>query len=117
MNMRLYMDVNVRAEITRQLRARKVDVLTSEEDGTREFSDSDLLDRATFMGRILFTRDSDLLAEAVTRQRSGAVFLGVIYAHQLRVPIGQCVTDLELIAQAWDRAEWINRVEYLPLKR
>ena len=68
MNIGLYMDVNVRAEITRQLRAREVDVLTSEEDGTREFSDSDLLDRATFLDRVLFTRDSDLLAEAVMRQ-------------------------------------------------
>ena len=43
MNIALYMDVNVRAEITRQLRAREVDVLTSEEDGTREFSDSTYL--------------------------------------------------------------------------
>jgi len=110
------MDVNVRAEITRQLRAREVDVLTSEEDGTREFSDCDLLDRATFLGRLLFTRDADLLAEAAMRQRSGVTFTGVIYAHQLRVRIGQCVADLELIAKSGNRAEWINRVEYLPLK-
>jgi len=116
MNIALYMDVNVRAEITRQLRAREVDVLTSEEDGTREFSDSDLLDRATFLGRLLFTRDADLLAEAAMRQRSGVTFTGVIYAHQLRVRIGQCVADLELIAKSGNRAEWINRVEYLPLK-
>ena len=85
MSIGIYMDVNVRAEITRQLRAREVDVLTSEEDGTREFSDSDLLDRATFLGRVLFTRDADLLVEGVMRQRSGVIFLGVIYAHQLRV--------------------------------
>ena len=109
-------DVNVRAEITRQLRAHEVDVLTSKEDGTREFSDSELLDRATFLGRVLFTRDADLLAEAVVRQRSGATFPGVIYAHQLRVTIGQCVADLELIAKADNPAEWVNRVEYLPLK-
>ena len=116
MNIGLYMDVNVRAEITRQLRARKVDVMTSEEDGTRKFSDSELLDRATFLGRVLFTRDADLLAEAVVRQRSGATFPGVIYAHQLRVTIGQCIADLELIAKAGNPAEWVNRVEYLPLK-
>ena len=116
MSVGLYMDVNVRAEITRQLRARGVDVLASEEDGTREFSDSDLLDRATFLGRLLFTRDSDLLAESVMRQRSGITFSGVIYAHQLRVTIGQCVADLELIAKVGDRAEWVKRVGYLPLK-
>lgn len=116
MNIRLYMDVNVRAEITRRLRARAVDVLTSEEDGTREFSDSDLLDRATFLGRVLFTRDADLLTEAALRQRSGVTFFGVIYAHQLSVTIGQCVADLELIAKARESDELVDRVEYLPLK-
>jgi len=116
MSVPLYMDVNVRSEITRQLRARGVDVLISEEDGTREFSDSDLLDRATSLGRLLFTRDADLLAEAGMRQRSGVTFSGVIYAHQLLVTIGQCVAELELIAKLGHRAEWVNRVEYLPLK-
>ena len=58
MNIALYMDVNVRAEITGQLRARDVDLLTSEKDGTREFSDTALLDRATALGRVLFTRDA-----------------------------------------------------------
>lgn len=110
------MDVNVRAEITRQLRARGVDVLTSEEDGTREFSDSDLLDRATLLGRVLFTRDADLLAEAAIRLRRGVTFNGVIYAHQLHVTIGQSVANLELVAKAGRQAEWINRVEYLPLR-
>ena len=116
MSIPLYLDVNVRAEITRQLRAQGIDVLTSEEDGTREFSDSDLLDRATSLGRVLFTRDGDLLAEGAMRQRSGVTFSGVIYAHQLLVTIGQCVADLELIAKVGNPTEWVNRVDYLPLK-
>jgi len=108
MNVPVYMDVNVRAEITRQLRVREVDVLTSQEDGTREFSDSDLLDRTTFLGRVLFTRDLDLLAEATKRQRSSRSFAGVIYAPQIGVTIGQCVADLELIAKTGDPEECIN---------
>jgi len=110
------MDVNVRAEITRQLRARGTDVLTSQEDGTREFSDSALLDRATRLNRVMFPRDADLLGEATMRQRGGGTFAGVIYAHQIHVTIGQCVADLELIAKVSEPAEWVNRVEYLPLK-
>jgi uncharacterized protein DUF5615 len=110
------MNVNVRSEITRQLRARRIDVLTSQEDGTREFSDSALLDRATSLSRVLFTRDSDLLGESARRQRGGGAFAGVIYAHQRGMTIGQCVADLELLAQASNSAEWLNRIEYLPLK-
>src|SRR5437016_4836526 len=105
MSVLIYMDVNVRAEITRQLRAREVDVLTSQEDGTREFSDSDLLDRATFLGRVLFTRDADLLSEATMRQRRARSFVGVIYAPQIGVTIGQCVADLELILKTEESSE------------
>jgi hypothetical protein len=112
----LFMDVHVHSAITDQLRVRGVDVLTAQEDGSRKLSDPRLLDRASELGRILFTQDADLLVEAVLRQRSGRRFVGVIYAAQTRVTIGECVDDLELIAKAGDPAKWINRVEYLPLR-
>jgi hypothetical protein len=56
-----------------------------------------------------------LLAEAKQRQVEGIAFTGVIYAHQLRITIGRCVQDLELIAEAAEMEELANRVEYLPL--
>jgi predicted nuclease of predicted toxin-antitoxin system len=115
-SVRLYVDVHVRRAITEGLRLRGVDVLTAQEDGAREFDDPDLLDRATALGRVLFTQDDDLLREAKRRQRTGETFAGVIYAHQLNLTIGQCIAGLELIAQASEPAEWINRTEYLPLK-
>jgi hypothetical protein len=60
--------------------------------------------------------DHDLLGEAALRHRTGEHFPGIIYAHQLGVTIGQCVSDLELIAKASDLAEMGNRVEFLPLR-
>ena len=64
---------------------------------------------------VLFTRDDDLLAEATRRQREGIPFDGVVYAHQLRVSIGRCVEDLELIAQAGEPVDLMNQVMFLPL--
>ncbi len=116
MSVRLYMDVHVRRAVTDGLRLRGVDVLTAQEDGIGEFEDSELLDRATVLNRVLFTQDDDFLAEAVRRQRSGEMFAGVIYAHQLDLTVGECIDDLELIAQASNPEEWLNRLEYLPLK-
>src|SRR5207237_8415867 len=81
-----------------------------------ELEDASLLDRATALGRILFTRDDDLLREGALRQKRGESFAGIIYAHQLDVSIGQCVIDLELVAKASDSDEWISSIEYLPLK-
>lgn len=110
------MEVNVPHPITRELRLRGVDVLTAQEDGTGEFEDAKLLARASALGRVLFTQDDDLLREATRRQRSSEYFVGVIFARQTAVSIGQCISDLELIARASEPKEWVNRVEYLPLK-
>ena len=110
------MDVHVPYAITIALRLRGVDVLTAQEDGSRELEDAALLDRATTLGRVMFTRDDDLLREAALRQKRGESFTGIIYAHQLDVSIGQCVIDLELVVKGSDSDEWINRLEYLPLK-
>ncbi len=109
------MDVHVPAAITRGLVLRGVDVLTAQLDGTTRLDDSALLDRATAIKRVLFSQDEDLLAEATKRQRSGQLFGGVIYAHQLGITIGNAINDLEVLAQACTSDEFLNRVEYLPL--
>ena len=62
------------------------------------------------------TQDRDLLEEAARRQRAGERFAGVIYGHQLRVSVGQCIEDLELIAKIGEPHEYSDRVEYLPLR-
>jgi hypothetical protein len=40
--------------------------------------------------------------------------MGIIFAPPVKVSIGQCVSDLTLIALATDPAEWQSRLEYLP---
>jgi len=77
--------------------------------------DSELLDRATALERVLFTRDYNLLQEATKRQRIGIPFYGIIYAHQLKISIGDCIRDLEIIAEAGDPEDLINQAQFLPL--
>jgi hypothetical protein len=108
------MDVHVRRAVTEGLHLRGVDVLTAQEDGAAELSDSQLLDRASILGRILFTQDDDLLEEARMRLSSGVPFVGVAYAHQLNIGVGQCIADLELVAKTTDDADWVSQVVYLP---
>ncbi len=115
MTIALYMDHNVPRAITVGLRLRGVDVISAYEDGASELDDSALLDRAGELGRVLFTRDDDLLAEAANRQKNGIAFGGVVYAHQLRASIGVCIQDLEIIAKAGESEDLINGVQYLPL--
>lgn len=110
-----YMDHHVPHAITLGLRLRGLDVLTAFEDGTSALQDAALLDRAGELGRVLFTRDDDLLAEANSRQRAGIPFHGIVYAHQLRVSIGRCVQDLQIIAEAEGTESLENAIIFLPL--
>ena len=116
MTVKLYMDEHVPSAITDGLRRRGIDVRTVQDDGLLGASDVHLLDRATELGCVMFSRDTDFLQEARRRQQKGIWFCGVVYAHQLRVPIGHCIRDLELLATFFDADELANRVEYLPLK-
>ena len=77
--------------------------------------DEAIVARATELGRVVFTRDEDFLAIASDIQASGRRFSGVIYAHQLRLSIGDCIWELGFIDAASESNEYINRVEYLLL--
>ena len=115
MSIFLYMDEHVHRSITLGLRLRQVDVMTVQEDGRTGSPDLKILDRATEIGRILFTQDDDFLVEAQRHQESGIHFSGIIYAHQLAISIGNCISDLELITQVATLDELANTVRYLPL--
>lgn len=115
MAIKLYMDHNVPRAITNGLRLRGVEVITAFEDGMSELDDPDLLDRAGELGSVLFTMDYDLLHEATKRQRNNLSFSGVIYAHQLRISIGNCIRDLELITKVGVTEDIFNHVLFLPL--
>ena len=115
MSVAFYMDEHIHGAITAGLRSRGVDVLTVQEDAMGGSTDPVVLDRAAALGRVVFSQDDDFLAEGTRRQLAGESFAGVVYAHQAHVPIGRCISDLELIAKASDLADYADRVEYLPL--
>ena len=110
------MDVHVHRAVTTALRLRSIDVLTAQEDGSAELADDVLFERATELGRVLVSQDEDLLREGARWLSEGKDFSGIIYAHQIRITIGQMVDDLEMIARATSQDEWWGRIEYLPLR-
>jgi hypothetical protein len=115
MTIRLYMDHHVPRPITAALRERGVDVLTAYEDSASELPDAALLQRASVLGRVLFSSDDDLLREASLLQRAGATFSGVIYSHQRRLSVGECIEELALLVLAGLPEDVDNRVTFLPL--
>ena len=110
------MDHNVNGHVTSGLRARGIDVLTAFEDGASLWDDESLLERATLLGRLMYTYDDDMLEIAVRWQKAGREFAGVVFAQQISISIGQAINDLELIAAVLDPADVLNQIQFLPLR-
>src|SRR5947209_8662554 len=116
MPLKYYMDVHVPAAITEGLRRRGIDVLTSQEDKTRQVDDDMLLQRATDLDRLLFSQDEDLLQIAHQWQTEGRRFAGLVFAHQQGASIGRCIEDLELIALCCSSQEVADGMLFVPLR-
>lgn len=110
----IYTDVHISNAIIFGLRRRGVTVLTAHEDGRRLMPDAKLLDRATELGYMMYSEDSDFLVIARERIKSGVPFSGVAYAVQNNSPIIKIIDSLELIAKALDPNDLDSRIEYLP---
>ena len=115
MSLRLYFDHHVPRAIAIGVRRRGIDVLTTEADGTADRDDEFLLQRATDLGRVVFTQDRDFLALAAAWQHTRREFTGMVYAHQMRITIGAAIQALVLIASLMHPDDMRNRVEFVPL--
>jgi hypothetical protein len=115
MPLAVYADVHVPAAVTDGLRRRGIDVLTSQQDGTRRAEDVLLLQRSTHLGRLLVTQDEDFLVLAASWQAAGWEFAGLVFAPQDSQRIGRYIEDIELLAACCDSREVVNQVFHLPL--
>lgn len=113
MSLRFYMDVHVPLPISLGLRRRGVDVLTSQEDGTEEFDDEQLLQRASDLNRCVFSHDADFLRIVSEWQASSRKFAGVFYSRQRAMRVGEFIDLLALHSECCTVEEVKNVVIYL----
>src|SRR5690242_17785950 len=99
------MDHHIPRAVTEGVRRRGIDVITAEEDNAARLSDPALLTRAAQLGRALVSQDSDLIAEAILRQRRGEPFAGLIFGSQLSGTVAATIEDLMLIALVFEQHE------------
>jgi hypothetical protein len=111
-----YFDEHVPFPIVQALRRSRVDVLLARDDGHDNTPDPVVLNRATELGRVVFTQDTDFLREAHARINRGSEFAGVIFAPQMAHMNARYARDLELIALAGEPNDFRSRVEYLPFR-
>ncbi|MCI0358907.1 MAG: DUF5615 family PIN-like protein [Planctomycetaceae bacterium] len=112
----LYMDEHVPFAITKGLRDRGVDAMTAQDDHREGDDDSQLLDRATELNRLVVTIDRDFYRITAARQAAARPFCGVILAPET-LSYRQRIDDLEMIASCSELIDWANTLTILPLTR
>lgn len=115
MTVSLYMDHNVVRAVVEGCRSKGLDVLTAYDDGWHERSDSDILERAGSMSRVVFTQDTDFIVLASERQTLNTPFSGVIFGRHGSMSVRKVIDDLVLICHTLTNEELANQLIWLPL--
>ena len=105
----LYLDENLSPKIAHQLRLRNIDAVCVRDLGYLGDEDSNHLDRAARLNRVLVTTDVDFLRMA----QEGRPHTGIIFGIQQNHTMGDWIKSLELICFVYTAVEMQNHVEYL----
>jgi len=106
---RFYLDENMPVAISVQLMRRGVDVVTVRDLGLLGETDVNHLRRATKLGRILCTHDTDYVDIA----SQGVHHAGIIMGQQHKHTIGDWVRFLTLVSAVYEPEEMVDRIEYV----
>ncbi len=108
-DVRFYLDENVQVAVAEQLERRGIDAVTVRSLNLLGDEDQNHLERATAMGRVLCTHDTDYYQLA----SRGADHTGIVIGQQDRHTVGDWVNGLVLIHAVYTAEEMRNRIEFL----
>ena len=108
-DIRLYFDESVEVAIAEQMKQRGIDAVTVRDLGLRGDTDINHLRRASEMGRVLCTYDTDFLR----LHASGHLHTGIAFGFHDRTTYGDWVRGLELICGVLSAEDMKNRIEFL----
>ena len=110
---RLAADEDFNNDIVRALRRTLPNV---REAGLGGCADPEVLAWAAEEDRVLLTHDvTTMTRHALERIARGAHMPGVVAVHQ-RLPIGNVLDDLVLVASCSLPGDWVDQVQFLPLR-
>lgn len=111
--LKIYADEDVNFAIIKGLRALGVTAWTAKEVGLQGKSDEEQLAYTAKEKAVLFTHDDDLLTLADQWFKVGKEHWGIIYVHQNKLSIGECIRRLMDYAVILEAEDMKNCVEFL----
>ena len=105
---KIYADESVSIAIVEGLKRRGVNAFSAKDLGKLGLTDEEQLEVAVQNQAVIFTHDADFLRIALDKPH-----LGIIYVHQQKLTIGECIKRLRIIAQTKSMQEMQNKIVFL----
>ena len=113
MPVKIYTDESVPVAVAAGLQRRNVVAVSARDSGNLGLTDEEQLAYATAQQMAIFTHDADFLHLAYDWAESDDDHWGIIYVHQDRVTIGECIHRLKEIGDLFDPEDLRNHIEFL----
>ena len=111
--LRIYTDESVPTAVATGLRLRGADAWSARDAGHLGLTDEEQLEYACRERAVLFTQDDDFLRLAHDWDQRGRLHWGIIYVHDRKMTIGECIRRLMPYVQAAQADEMKNRIDFL----
>ena len=106
--LKIYADESVNIAIVEGLKRRGVNAFSAKDLGKLGLTDEEQLKTAIQNQAVVFTHDADFIKIAINKSHSG-----IIYVHQQKLTIGECIKKLKLIAETKTPQEMANQIVFL----
>lgn len=107
---RIYIDESVNIAIAEGLKRRGIDAWSAKDVGKLGQTDEEQLRYAVREKAVIFTHDDDFLTMV---SKSNREHYGVIYVHQQKLPLGECIRRVKNLVETKSVEEMQNHIEFL----
>ena len=113
MPVEIYTDESVPVAVAAGLQRRGVMAISARAAGNLGLSDEAQFNYARANQLLLFTHDTDFLQLAHQLHASNQEHCGVIYVHQNKMSIGECIRRLKELSELLEQVDFKNYVGFL----
>ena len=110
---RIYTDESIRTAFAEELKRRGIEAWSARDAGKLGLSDEEQLAYAAREQAVIFTHDNDFLRLAHEWMQQGREHWGILYVHQYKLGIGECLRRLMKYALLLTPDDMRNRLEFL----
>jgi predicted nuclease of predicted toxin-antitoxin system len=108
----IYTNESVSVAIADGLKRRGVEAFSARDAGNLGLTDEEQLIYAGKEKVSIFTHDTDFLQIAARWMEEGRTHHGIIYCHQKRYSIGECVRRLRVLTAVLSSEDMVNHIEF-----